>query len=62
MKVLIDKFGTALTTIIVTALIAFFTMVVRNHERNSEQETRLQVIELRLDHLKQGLQKHDKHD
>jgi len=62
-KILLDKFGSALTTILVTALIAFFTMVIRNHERNSEQETRLQVIEIRLQHIEKDLEKHtNKHD
>lgn len=62
-KALIDKVGSALTTVLVTALIAFFTMVIRNHESNSAQEARLQVIEIRLDHLEKDLDKHsDKHE
>jgi type II secretory pathway component PulJ len=63
MKGLLDKLGSALTTVIVTALLAFFTMVVKNHEMNSAQETRLKVIELRLDHLEKDLDKHtDNHE
>jgi len=60
MNTLLDRFGSALTTILVTALIAFGTMVVTTHEHNAEQQTQLQVIELRLDHIEKDLEKLEK--
>ena len=51
MSGMIEKIGGALTSIIVTALIAIFALVVKNHETNSQQQSDINLIKYRLDEL-----------
>lgn len=51
MSGIVEKIGGALTTIIVTALIAIFGLVVKNHETNSKQQSDINLIKYRLEQL-----------
>ena len=59
MKNLIERLGGALTTIVVTALLALFAFIFDNHEENTRQDSELKLIRYKLSELEKDFEKHE---